>query len=175
MSAAIDTSMFRIINCSWSNPAFDIIMPLVTELGSGEALFLISVLLFVLRRKTDKGMSTILLCAGLAAAYYIVYFLKGIIGRPRPFVMMPDAHLFVFEKSFSFPSTHAAQAFMAATVLSGFFKSWRVPLFFIAVLVCYSRVYLGVHFPFDVAAGAVLGALIGYGLLRIAGSMGRDA
>ena len=168
----IDAKIFQLINGSWTNPFFDLVMPIITELGSGEALFLISALCIILRRKKDRGALAILLFAGLTITYYAVTFLKVLVARPRPFILMPDSHLFIIEKSFSFPSNHAAQSFMAATVLSGFFAAWRMPLFIIAVLVCYSRIYLGVHFLSDVAAGAFIGILAGYGLLRFARSTG---
>ena len=168
----LDEKIFHLINGAWTNPAFNVMMPLITELGSGEVLFLISALCYILRRKKDRGALAILLFAGLTVTYYVVSFMKVAVGRPRPFVVMPDAHLFIVEKSFSFPSNHAAQASMAATIFSGFFASWRMPLFIVAALVCYSRIYIGVHFLSDVAAGAALGILIGWALLHAARSTG---
>jgi hypothetical protein len=88
--------------------------------------------------------------------------LKQAIGRDRPFLVMPEAHLLLGKGgSGSMPSSHAANWFCAAMVAYIFYRqSWRfmVPL---AVLVSFSRVYNGVHYPSDVLAGAVLGA--GYG------------
>lgn len=170
--SVIDEKVFHLINGAWANPAFNVLMPLFTELGSGESLFLISALLILLRRKKDKGALAMLLFAGLSLTYYVSFFLKTAVGRPRPFIVIPDANLFIIEKSFSFPSNHAAQAFMTATVLSGYFASWRVGLFVAAALVCYSRVYLGVHFLSDVAAGALIGILIGRALLGIGRASG---
>ena len=168
----LDTKIFQLINKAWANPVFDIAMPFMSELGTGEALFLISVLCYVLRRKKDKGALAILLFAGLTVAYYSIFSMKLVIGRPRPFILMPDANIFSIEKSFSFPSGHAANAFMAATILSEFFGSWRVGLFFIAALVAYSRVYTGVHFLSDVLAGAIIGILIGRAVLHVGKSAG---
>jgi undecaprenyl-diphosphatase len=168
----LDEKIFHLINGAWANPVFNVLMPLITELGTGEVIFLISAICYVLRRKKDKGALAILLFAGLTVSYYAVSFLKSAVGRPRPFVVMPDARFFIIEKSFSFPSAHATQSFMAATILSGFFISWRVPLFIIAALICYSRVYMGVHFLSDVAAGAILGTMIGWAILRVARSAG---
>lgn len=168
----LDTKIFQLINKAWANPVFNIAMPFISELGTGEALFLISVLCYILRRKKDKGALAILLFAGLTVAYYIVSSMKWVIGRPRPFIFMPDANLFAIEKSFSFPSNHAASAFMAATILSEFFGSWRAGLFFVAALVGYSRVYLGVHFLSDVLAGAIIGILIGRAVLHVGKAAG---
>jgi undecaprenyl-diphosphatase len=175
--SGIDTRIFQFINKVWANPAFNVIMPFISELGTGEAIFLVSVLCYILRRKKDKGALAILLFVGLTVTYYIVSSVKGIVERPRPFTLIPDANLFAIEKSFSFPSNHAASAFMAATILSEFFGSWRAGLFFVAGLIGYSRVYLGVHFLSDVVAGAVIGILIGRAVLHVgkaAGLMAAD-
>ncbi len=168
----LDIKIFQFINKVWSNPAFDVMMPFISELGAGEALFLISVLCYILRRKKDKGALAILLFAALTVTYYAVSSVKWAVGRPRPFIFMPDANLFAIEKGFSFPSNHAASAFMAATILSGFFGTWRVGLFFVAALVGYSRVYLGVHFLSDVLAGAIVGVLIGRAVLHVGEAAG---
>jgi undecaprenyl-diphosphatase len=62
----------------------------------------------------------------------------------------------------SFPSNHAANAF-AVLVAGWAFASfrWRFVLLVLALGVCFSRVYLGVHYVSDVVAGAVLGSLVG--------------
>jgi undecaprenyl-diphosphatase len=168
----LDTKIFQLINTDWANPIFNVAMPLITELGTGEAIFLASVLFYILRRRKDKGALAILLFAGLTVTYYVVSTMKGVVGRPRPYILMPDANLFGAEKSFSFPSNHTASAFMGATILSEFFGSWRVVLFFVAALVGYSRVYLGVHFLSDVLAGAIVGILIGRAVLHIGKATG---
>ena len=62
----------------------------------------------------------------------------------------------------SFPSNHAANAFAAATILSAAIPGSGLLVYFIAFLVAYSRVYVGVHFPLDVFAGALLGLVIAF-------------
>lgn len=65
--------------------------------------------------------------------------------------------------TFGFVSSHAANTFMFASLSSLFLrKYWFVFfIFFWAALVSYSRIYLGVHYPLDIAGGALLGILIG--------------
>jgi undecaprenyl-diphosphatase len=170
--AGLDAKIFHMINSEWANRFFDVAMPVVSEFGSGEVLFAVSLLLVVLRRKKDGGALSLLLFAGLTVTYYSVYVIKVLVGRPRPSALFPDANILIDEKSFSFPSNHSAQAFMAATVLSAAFERWRVPLFTLAALVGYSRIYIGVHFISDVICGAVAGMAVGYGMLKMAASTG---
>lgn len=167
-----DAKIFHLINGCWANPLFDIIMPVISEIGSGEMLFALSASLFVLRRRKGGGRLALLLFAGLTVTYYAVYVIKTFAARPRPPAVLPDVNLMIAEKGFSFPSNHSTQAFMAATILSDAFRSMRLPLFIAAAMVGYSRIYMGVHFFSDVACGAILGTAIGYGILRMAGPAG---
>jgi undecaprenyl-diphosphatase len=105
--------------------------------------------------------------AGLAVglsdmiSYRVIKFL---IQRPRPFNNpeiakwlrhVGDAH------GPSFPSNHAANSFAAAVILSWYFPSLRKVFYIIAILIGYSRIALGVHYPSDVVTGAILGILVG--------------
>ncbi len=87
--------------------------------------------------------------------------LKTTIDRARPFVTYPDdIHKHSVAGSKSYPSGHTSMAFAAATSISLHYPKWYViaPAFIYASGVGYSRMYLGVHYPTDVLAGAVLGA-----------------
>ncbi|MES2275156.1 MAG: phosphatase PAP2 family protein [Bacteroidota bacterium] len=101
----------------------------------------------------ETGGAT-LIAAGLTAG------LKKITHRERPYLAHPDV---IFGKSsspdYSFPSGHTSVAFATATSLSLAFPKWYViaPSFAYAGAVGYSRMYLGVHYPSDVLAGAVVG------------------
>ena len=90
---------------------------------------------------------------------------KNTIRRARPFEAYPDL---IFKKSsgggYSMPSGHTSSAFATATSLSLNFPKWYVvaPAFTYAAAVGYSRMYLGVHYPSDVLAGAILGSGTAY-------------
>lgn len=88
------------------------------------------------------------------------YALKHMINRPRPAVTYPDIQAFESERGLSFPSGHTSNAFVAATSLSLNVRKWYVivPAYAWAGAVGYSRMHLGVHYPSDVLAGALLGA-----------------
>ena len=64
--------------------------------------------------------------------------------------------------SFSFPSNHALNNFAAAAFFSKLFPKYKIVLFVSASLVAISRVYLGLHYPSDIIAGAALGMIFGY-------------
>ncbi|WP_337044021.1 phosphatase PAP2 family protein [Emticicia sp. 17c] len=90
----------------------------------------------------------------------ISYGLKKIVDRPRPAATYTFIHPPIVETDPSFPSGHTTAAFSAATSLSLSVKKWYVvvPAYLWAGTVAYSRLHLGVHYPTDVLAGAVIGA-----------------
>ncbi len=89
-------------------------------------------------------------------------FLKNLIRRPRPFYQIQNLKLKIqnYPQDFSFPSGHSTIAFAAATTLSFFNKKRRFIYFTIASLIAYSRLYLGVHYFFDVLVGGIVGMII---------------
>jgi undecaprenyl-diphosphatase len=94
---------------------------------------------------------------------------KDWIGRDRPPLVDPEpATLVELPHTSSFPSGHATVAFACATAIALAVPRLRWPVFVLAALIAFSRVYVGVHYPLDVLAGAFLG--VGLGLaVRYAG------
>ena len=86
---------------------------------------------------------------------------------PEPLVDLPA--------TYSFPSGHATVSFACATVLALAVPRLRIPLFALAALIAWSRVYVGVHYPFDVLVGAVLGLAIAIALRMLAATLRRSA
>jgi undecaprenyl-diphosphatase len=64
--------------------------------------------------------------------------------------------------TFSFPSNHAFNNFAAAVFIYRFFPKLKWALFITAVMISFSRIYLGLHYPSDVLGGAVFGSFFGY-------------
>ena len=95
----------------------------------------------------------------VAGATFISYGLKYSFKRTRPFIKNPDIIAAGNGGSPSFPSGHTSIAFAAATSLTIAYPKWyiAVPAFAWAATVGYSRMYLGVHYPSDVAVGAFIG------------------
>lgn len=86
------------------------------------------------------------------------FIIKDFFHRIRPCNALPDVHLLVnCTDAYSFTSSHAINNFGAATLLSYFYKNFRYALFTTASLVALSRVFVGVHYPFDIICGGLLG------------------
>jgi membrane-associated phospholipid phosphatase len=112
--------------------------------------------------KDDDAMKrhAVFMAAGSGLNYVLTYSLKNTVDRPRAYVTYPDIIPKSTEGSASFPSGHTSGAFTTATYLSLAYPKWYVvvPSYAWATTVGYSRLYLGVHYPSDVFAGALLGA-----------------
>ncbi len=109
------------------------------------------------KKITNQGLE---IGVAFAATVAGTYALKYAVDRNRPYVTHPDLKPLGSESSRSFPSGHTSSAFSTAMSLSLIYPKWyvAVPAFAWASATGYSRMYLGVHYPTDVLAGAVLGA-----------------
>jgi undecaprenyl-diphosphatase len=102
------------------------------------------------------------------AADGISLLLRQWIGRDRPPLVYAEPRPLVgLPHSGAFPSGHAATAFAAATVIAWASRRLAIPVYVLATLVAWSRIYVGVHWPLDVMGGAVLGTLVAIALLRL--------
>lgn len=138
----------------------------ITKLGDSGIFWILLAVIFLFFKKTRKTglmMGVALLC-GLIVGNIT---LKPLIHRIRPYDLNPDVTLLIDRLSdFSFPSGHTLSSFEGATVLMIRDKRFGVPAMVLAVCIALSRLYLYVHYPTDVLAGAILG--IGFGFLAVA-------
>jgi undecaprenyl-diphosphatase len=170
----LDVTIFTLIN-SHHNNLFDNLFLIISQLGNGwVAVPLVAavIILATPRARLARALLYAVLAGTLAGIANTQ--IKRAVHRPRPIIYfesqavrgegpVPDAYevhcVGTHLRENSFPSGHAATAFAAAAILAllygGYFSLGFVP----ALLVAYSRVYLGVHFPGDVLGGAVLGSV----------------
>jgi undecaprenyl-diphosphatase len=109
-----------------------------------------------------RPLALVAVILAIEAASFLDGMLKSAVGRARPFVGDPRVHPSIaLPHDPSMPSGHAMNAFAGAVLLGAVMPRARWPLLALAALIGLSRVYLGVHFPSDVIAGAIVGAAIG--------------
>jgi membrane-associated phospholipid phosphatase len=118
----------------------------------------------LIRDDNKMVRNAFIMAAGSILNAGVTSALKYSINRDRPFETYPDILKKAKAGSPSFPSGHTSSAFATATSLSLAYPEWYVivPSFAYAGAVAYSRMHLGVHYPSDVAAGAVIGAGCAY-------------
>ena len=160
----MDGAILQGIQETLRTPLLDAVLPYFTHLGQVGALWLIVGFALVISKKY-RSWGIALLAAVAAVGLFNEVILKAIVARPRPFVDDPTIALLVSPPSgFSFPSGHAGTSFAAATVIAfmPIKKGWKALAWVVAVLLAFSRLYLQVHYPTDVLAGAVFGLVYGF-------------
>ena len=185
----MDEALFRLINGTLRHPLLDAAMPVLSNkhLVIIPGALAVALAAYFGRRRTRVYMLALLLALAVAD-FGSAKPIKNSLQRPRPYVSLPDVRHhragewhtthpllagFYRATSFSFPSTHAANAAAAATALALLNAKtlWvGVPL---TLLIGYSRVYTGNHYPFDVLAGFVYGVICGAAMCWIVRRLAR--
>ena len=163
---AWDKSLFHWINATLEHPILDVVMPFVTRLENFIPV-LIPLVLWMLIWDKKRGRLAVLTLALLITAsdQLSSQVIKPIVGRPRPCHAESNIEGLVLRKSCgpgkSFPSSHATNTAAAGVFLAWRYRRWGWGLLVLSAVVGYSRIYLGLHFPFDVLCGWMLGGILG--------------
>lgn len=164
MIQQFDFAVLDWIQANLRCPFLDFAMPVVSWYAQYGILFICMVIVLLLipsRRISGAAVAAGLVSGGLIGNLC----LKNLIARSRPCWIITDINMLVaIPKDYSFPSGHTMHSFIVAAVLMHYDKRLGIPALVMAFLVGISRMYLYVHFPTDVLAGAVLGTAIGIGV-----------
>ncbi len=159
----VDVESLRFLYAGSHAGPWAVLLDFVSFLGSGWMLWALLPVFLVRSLRRHRGQAVALLgVVGVTAA--AVSVLKIVVGRARPCHALAwlEPQRLRWPNDFSFPSGHAAGAFaVAAFVFAAVDRRLGGALFVVAALVAFSRVALGMHYPTDVLAGAVLGTAIG--------------
>jgi undecaprenyl-diphosphatase len=156
----LDVQVFVALNALSLNPVVAAWSDFVTQFGSEYVLVVVAAILYLLDRSRKRP--AIELLAVIAICDVLIFFWKGGYYRPRPFQVLPGVNLPLGGLVDSgFPSAHALRSFAVSCVIVVRFGRRLLPIFLVSILVCVSRVTLGLHFPSDVAGGALLGLCLG--------------
>ena len=159
----IDFKLLIVLNQKISNNLFDLIMPIITneDYWRIPILCLIIYLLFFSQKKGKIVLFLLIISLGIND-YFCASIIKPNISRLRPsHEFLEYINLLVPRGGkWSMPSNHASNMFVLATIISTFYSKTKAGIFLIAILVSFSRVYVGVHYPMDVIVGAAIGTTI---------------
>jgi undecaprenyl-diphosphatase len=166
---ALDVAIFRFINHDLGNALFDSVMPFITDVDNWHIIILaFALFLMTLAGRRGRWVFLAIVITVALTDGVISHTLKHWLARPRPFLVLDWTRRLSSAGGGSFPSAHAANMFGFATIVSGWYRSLRWPLFGFAALIAFSRVYVGVHYPSDVAGGGIFGILSGLLVLWMA-------
>lgn len=170
MTAAIqsfDAFALLFIQAHLRTPFLNTVMVFSSELGNSGFIWILLGFILLIPKQTRRGAFLSLLCL-LAAAVVNDLVLKLLAARPRPYATVRDLTILVAPlNSYSFPSGHASAGFAMALCLTLAFGKKGACAYLPAALIAFSRCYVGVHYPSDVLAGALVGTLTAYFFYRL--------
>lgn len=154
-----DNVILDFIRANLNSDVMDFLMKAVSFLGGAVIWILIGIVMIFFKKYCKDGINVIF-CIGICILV-VEFILKLIIMRERPFSANTVDIIVSAPFGTSFPSGHTAQSFAAAAALMFADKRFGIPAFAFALAVGFSRMYLYVHYPSDVIAGAIFGTIFG--------------
>lgn len=150
-----------------SSGATDVFMKYVSASGDYAAIWMILAVGLLIYKPT-RGMGAVMAISVLLGYVLNDFMIKPLIERPRPFIDDPSIMLIISPPAgYSFASGHTVRSFAAAFALFLYNRKWGTVLLTYAGLIGLSRIYLMVHYPSDVIAGAFIGILCGAAIFAI--------
>jgi len=164
-----ERQLFFLVNHKARNGILDVILGTITHLG-GATFTIASTLLLALFGSGVWRQAALGSLIALAVSHIPVAIVKRTYPRRRPYLVMPETRTGKNPLTdHSFPSGHSTAIFAVVVPIVATFPTLGYVLLPIAALVSLSRIYLGLHYPSDCIAGAVIGSGIGLLAVAIAG------
>ena len=166
----IDQEIFLAINQGLSNPVFDWLLPILRNPYTWAPLYLFLVIFFIKTYGKTGILIVVMTLATFGASDAVSsHLIKKSVKRVRPcndIVFKEEVNIRVrCGSGFSFTSSHATNHFALAFFWIALFRrKWKNAMWLCitwATLISVSQIYVGVHYPFDILCGAILGILIG--------------
>lgn len=156
---SVDVFILELVNLSYHNFILDNLSLLISNLGIIYFWIIVSVILYLFGNEKGKIVAKRMIII-LLLTTIITQLIKIFIMRPRPYTELSNLILLDLGTDYSFPSGHTATSSAMAYVLSKEYNKWIFIL--IPLVVAFSRLYIGVHYPSDVLGGFLLGFFIAY-------------
>ena len=176
----LELQLFFFINKTISNSIFDSIFTFLHQ-PYKNIWFIIAILAiwvyFIYQHKKNRLILILIIPVGIIITDQIGRTIKNIELRERPYMAIDSEKMNLLVKAKknddgiykktssskkSFPSNHSANIFFLYFMLSTIYSNKRKYFLFLALMVALSRIYVGVHYPFDVIVGAGIGILVGF-------------
>ncbi|MEJ2103826.1 MAG: phosphatase PAP2 family protein [Ignavibacteriaceae bacterium] len=161
---SLDLAIFYFFNHTISTGFLDKFFSIITSVNNWYITYLILLGIAFFKGGTKGKIAVITLIFLIIVTDQTGYrLLKEFFERVRPCNALPDVITPVgCAGGYSFPSNHALNNFAAAVFLLRIFPKYKWIFLITAILISISRIYLGVHYPSDVLAGAIIGSVFGY-------------
>lgn len=154
----IEFEILDFIRENLSCAPMDVVMRVITFFGDGGWFWIVLALILIVIPKTRKIGITVCISL-LFSLIFCNLTIKPIVARTRPYDVLNTVELIIkAPHDYSFPSGHTSISFAGAVAVFAHNKKWGSVALVLAALIAFSRLYLYVHFPTDVLAGALLGS-----------------
>jgi len=166
----LDHKLFYFINDTISNPLLDWIMPIITnENNAAIPLIIFWLWLLLFNGKRGKIAAILILITIILTDVIAAQIIKPYFGRLRPSRAMTDSINLLVSRGgkYGFVSNHAANTMAGAAIILYFYRKWGYFAIAVSIIVGFSRVYVGVHYPFDVLGGWIFGFTIAWIVISI--------
>ena len=163
-----DIAIFRYFN-NLHSAFFDHIMLSVSTVGEWAIIWIfIGIVIYLCDKKRGREVFFVTILAIIISSILNDVIVKAFLFRERPYLYLENVHqLGIRWTNGSFVSGHTASSFAAALVFCSYYKKWAIIFVILALLIAYSRIYLGMHYPSDLLGGVVIGGLSAWIVFKI--------